>query len=93
MAGLAQDQVPRLHLKWAFGFPGTTNANAQPIVVGGLLFVGGGDRRVHALDAKSGCIRWEFPTEAPVRAAISFAPLDNDQFALFSAMCAPTFTP
>ncbi|MGY2844054.1 polyvinyl alcohol dehydrogenase (cytochrome) [Bradyrhizobium sp. USDA 4501] len=83
MAGLAQDQVPRLRLKWAFGFPDTSNANAQPAVVGGLLFVGGGDRKVHALDAKTGCTRWEFPTEAPVRTAISFAPLDNDQSAIF----------
>src|SRR5262249_41451005 len=83
MAGIAPDQVPRLRLKWAFGFPLTTNANAQPTVVGGLLFVGGGDSKVHALDAKSGCTRWAFPTEAPVRTAISFAPLDNDQFAIF----------
>jgi polyvinyl alcohol dehydrogenase (cytochrome) len=83
MAGLAQDQVSRLRLKWAFGFPDTSNANAQPSVVGGLLFVGGGDRKVHALDAKSGCTRWEFPTEAPVRTAISFAPLGNGQPGIF----------
>src|SRR5215475_7684936 len=83
MAGIAADQVSRLRLKWAFGFPGASNANAQPTVGGGLLFVGGGDSKVHALDAKSGCTRWAFPTEAPVRTAISFAPLDNDQFAIF----------
>ncbi|MBK5654322.1 MAG: PQQ-binding-like beta-propeller repeat protein [Rhizobium sp.] len=82
MAGLAPDQVSRLHLKWAFGFPDTSNANAQPTVVGGLLFVGGGDRKVHALDASSGCTRWVFPTEAPVRAAISFASLDDNRFAV-----------
>ena len=84
MAGIAPDQVSRRRLKWAFGFPLTTNANAQPTVVGGLLFVGGGDSKVRALcHAKSGCTRWAFPTEAPVRTAISFAPLDNDQFAIF----------
>ena len=77
-------RCPRLRLKWAFGFPLTTNANAQPTVVGGLLFVGGGDSKVRALDAKSGCTRWAFPTEAPVRTAISFAPIsDNDQLAIF----------
>ncbi|WP_076862914.1 outer membrane protein assembly factor BamB family protein [Bradyrhizobium mercantei] len=83
MAGLTPDRVSRLRLKWAFGFEDTSSANAQPSVVGGLLFVGGGDRKVHALDAKSGCTRWTFPTEAPVRTAISFAPLDNNQFAIF----------
>ncbi|MFN5107439.1 MAG: PQQ-binding-like beta-propeller repeat protein [Bradyrhizobium sp.] len=82
MAGLTQDQIPRLRLKWAFGFSETSNANAQPTVVGGLLFVGGGDRKVHALDARSRCTRWVFPTEAPVRTAISLAPLDNGQSAI-----------
>ena len=48
---------------------------AQPTIVGGLVFVGGGDRKVYALDAKSGCTRWAFTTEAPVRTAISFAPI------------------
>jgi polyvinyl alcohol dehydrogenase (cytochrome) len=83
MAGIAPDEVPRLRLKWAFGFPGTSNANAQPTVVGGLLFVGGGDSKVHALDAKSGCTLWVFPAQALVRTAISVARLDNNQFAIF----------
>ena len=84
MAGLTQDQVPRLQLKWAFGFPGASAANAQPTIVGGLVFVGGGDRKVYALDAKSGCTRWVFATEADVRTAISFAPISGtDQFGVF----------
>jgi polyvinyl alcohol dehydrogenase (cytochrome) len=84
MAGLTPEQVPRLQLKWAFGFPGASAANAQPTIVGGLLFVGGGDRKVYALDAKSGCIRWTFATEAVVRTAISVGPISGtDQFAAF----------
>ena len=34
-AGLTADQIPRLTLKWAFGFPDTTSAWAQPTVAGG----------------------------------------------------------
>ena len=84
MAGLTPEQVPRLKLKWAFGFPGASAANAQPTIVGGLLFVGGGDRKVYALDAKSGCTRWAFATEAVVRTAISVGPISGaDQFAVF----------
>jgi polyvinyl alcohol dehydrogenase (cytochrome) len=84
MAGLTQDQVPLLQLKWAFGFLGRSAAIAQPTIVGGLVFVGGGDREVYALDAKSGCTRWAFKTEAVVRTAISFAPIaGTDQFAVF----------
>jgi polyvinyl alcohol dehydrogenase (cytochrome) len=84
MAGLTQDQVPRLQVKWAFGFPGASAANAQPTIVGGLVFVGGGDRKVYALDAKSGCTRWVFATEADVRTAISFTPISGtNQFGVF----------
>jgi polyvinyl alcohol dehydrogenase (cytochrome) len=84
MAGLTPDQIPRLQLKWAFGFPDVSAANAQPTVVGGVLFVGGGDRKVHALDARSGCTIWAYSTEAPVRTAITFGPLpETDQFAVF----------
>ena len=84
MAGLTQDQVPRLQLKWAFGFPGASASNAQPTIVGGLVFVGGGDRKVYALDAKSGCTRWVFATEADVRTAICFAPISGtNRFGVF----------
>jgi polyvinyl alcohol dehydrogenase (cytochrome) len=84
MAGLTRDQVLSLRLKWAFGFSGRSSAVAQPTVVGGLLFVGGGDREVYALDAKTGCTRWAFKTQAVVRTAISFAPISGtDQFAVF----------
>ena len=64
----------RLRLKWAFGFAGALSANAQPSVVGGRVFVGGGDRKVHALDARTGCIRWAFETDAVVRTAVSVGP-------------------
>jgi len=84
MAGLTRDQVPLLRLKWAFGFHGRSAAVAQPTIIGGLVFVGGGDREVYALDAKSGCTRWVFKTEAVVRTAISFAPISGtDQYAVF----------
>jgi polyvinyl alcohol dehydrogenase (cytochrome) len=84
VARLTPDEVPKLQLKWAFGFPGVSAANAQPTVVGGVLFVGGADRKLHALDAKSGCTIWTYSTEAPVRTAVSFGPISGtDQFAVF----------
>jgi polyvinyl alcohol dehydrogenase (cytochrome) len=84
VARLTPDEVPKLQLKWAFGFPGVSAANAQPTVVGGVLFVGGADRKLHALDAKSGCTIWTYSTEAAVRTAVSFGPISGtDQFAVF----------
>ena len=39
-AQLAAEDVPRLKLKWAFGFPGANFAFAQPTMMGGRVFVG-----------------------------------------------------
>jgi polyvinyl alcohol dehydrogenase (cytochrome) len=73
MAQLSADQVPSLKLKWAFGFPGVSQAYAQPTVVGGRIFVGSAGRKVYSLSVESGCQYWVFDTEAPVRAAITIA--------------------
>jgi len=70
-AGLTAAQVPRLHLKWAFGFPDTASAWAQPTIAGGRLFIGSQSGIVYSLDAASGCIVWTFAAKAGVRAAIS----------------------
>jgi len=40
-AGLRAEDLPRLRVKWAFGFPDTTSAWAQPAIAGGRLFIGG----------------------------------------------------
>ncbi|HKW97966.1 MAG TPA: PQQ-binding-like beta-propeller repeat protein [Bryobacteraceae bacterium] len=71
MAGMKAADVPRLKLRWAFGFPGDIVAYAQPAVEGGQLYVGSAGGRVYSLDARSGCIRWIYEAEAPVRTAIS----------------------
>jgi polyvinyl alcohol dehydrogenase (cytochrome) len=74
MAGLAAADVPRLRLKWAFGFPGATFAFAQPTVIGGRVFIGSQVGKVYSLDASTGCTYWEFDAGALVRAAITLGP-------------------
>jgi polyvinyl alcohol dehydrogenase (cytochrome) len=69
-AGFTAAQVPRLKLKWAFGFPGDLAADAQPTVVGGRVFVGSQSGNVYALDSASGCIHWYFAADTSVRAAV-----------------------
>ena len=71
MAGLTAADVPKLELKWAFGFADAIRANAQPTMVGGRLLVGSATGKVHALDARTGCTFSEFSANAPVRTAIS----------------------
>jgi polyvinyl alcohol dehydrogenase (cytochrome) len=55
MAQLTARDVPRLKVKWAFGFPGVNRAFAQPTVVGGRVFVGSAGPLVYSLSAESGC--------------------------------------
>ena len=71
MAQLNAEQVPKLKLKWAFGFPGAFRAQAQATIAGGRIFVGSFERRVYSVSAETGCIFWAFDTDAPVRTAVS----------------------
>ena len=72
--GIAADQVPKLTLRWAFGFPNATSARGLPTVAGGRVFVGSNSGAVYALDAKSGCVVWTYQAKGPVRAGIVIAP-------------------
>jgi polyvinyl alcohol dehydrogenase (cytochrome) len=69
--GMSAADVPKLTLKWAFGFPNGNSAYAQPTVSGGRLFVGADTGFVYAIDAKSGCVYWSFRANAGVRTAIT----------------------
>jgi polyvinyl alcohol dehydrogenase (cytochrome) len=70
-AGLRGDDVPKLQLKWAFGFPNGSSAYGQPAVAGGRLFVGSDNGFVYSLDAATGCVYWSFEAKGGVRTAIS----------------------
>lgn len=71
-AGISVDDIPRLTLKWAFGFPEATQAYAQPTIAGDRVFVGSQKGAVYALDAATGCAHWSFTAAAGVRTAIGF---------------------
>ena len=70
-AGLTAGSVPKLKLKWAFGFPNGSSAYAQPTIAGGRVFVGSDNGFVYSLDAASGCVYWSFQAQGGVRTAIS----------------------
>ena len=82
-AGLSADQVPRLKVKWAFGFPGDQSANAQPTIAGGRVFVGSAGGTVYSLSAAAGCIYWYFDAGATVRSAIALHHLGDAYVAFF----------
>jgi len=68
--------VPKLALKWAFGYAGSAGG-AQPTLVDGRLFVASATGRIYSLDAKSGCIYWTYDAAAGVHTSISIAELSG----------------
>ncbi|HXD73515.1 MAG TPA: PQQ-binding-like beta-propeller repeat protein [Vicinamibacterales bacterium] len=82
-AGLTGAQAGRLKVKWAFGFPGDLDANAQPTVVGGRVFVGSAGGTVYSLSADSGCVYWFFKATGSVRGAVSIGKIGDVYGAFF----------
>ena len=72
--GLTAEDLPKLRVKWAFGFPNAVSAYGQPTVVGGKVYTGSNDGTVYALDAKTGCIYWMYTAKAMVRSAVVISP-------------------
>lgn len=74
VARLSASDVPKLRLRWAFGFAGSLAARTQPSIVAGRLFTASERGDVYALDARTGCRHWTFTADAAVRTAITVVP-------------------
>ena len=83
-AGLTPAQVPRLRLKWAFGFPTGVSANAQPSVVSGRVFVGSDNGYFYSLDARTGCVYWSFEAGSIIRNAPTVGPITGQGAARYA---------
>jgi polyvinyl alcohol dehydrogenase (cytochrome) len=79
------ENVSRLKLKWAFGIPDASTAYGQPTIAAGRLFIGSGDGRVYALDARTGCTIWTYQAETTVRTAITVAPASSGNYLAYFA--------
>ena len=79
MAGLTADQIPRLKLKWAFGYPhGVSAAAGQPTIASGRIFVGTDTGYIYSLEGATGCVYWSFRAKASVRSALSLGSVNGD---------------
>ena len=76
-SGLTAADLPRLKLKWAFGFEGITTARVQPALAAGKLFVASDNAELHALDPRTGCAYWTFKADFGVRSALTVGPYRN----------------
>jgi polyvinyl alcohol dehydrogenase (cytochrome) len=68
------NDVAKLALKWAYGYPSGTEFG-QPTVVDGRLFVTSSAGRVYSLDSITGCTYWTYDASAGVRTAITIGEL------------------
>lgn len=81
-AGLSAEEIPRLKLKWAFGYADSASAWAQPVVAAGRLFVGSQAGILYSLDAKSGCTYWAYNAQTSIRGAVAigeYKPPNKDE--------------
>ncbi len=72
-----EQNIGRLILKWAFGFPEANCARSQPTIAENTLFTASQQGTIYALDLATGCIRWSFQADSEVRSAISIG-FDNN---------------
>jgi polyvinyl alcohol dehydrogenase (cytochrome) len=70
-ARLTATDVPRLKLKWAFGFPTGESSNSQPTIVAGRVFQGSDNGFIYSLDAATGCVYWSFEGGSIVRGSLT----------------------
>jgi polyvinyl alcohol dehydrogenase (cytochrome) len=69
--GITAADLPKLKLKWAFGYEAATAARVQPALAGGKLFVASDNTELLALDAKTGCTYWVYRAESGVRSPLT----------------------
>ena len=67
---LTAADLPRLKLKWAFGYSNVMAARPQPTVVGGRLFAPSENGHVYALNPRTGCRYWTYKALAGIPTAI-----------------------
>src|SRR5262249_34914338 len=83
-AGLSATDLPKLELKWAYGFAGDVTAFPAPAIGNGTLFVGSAGGLVQALDARTGCLHWTYQANGPVRSALAPVADGADTILVFS---------
>ena len=62
--------VGRLQLKWAFAAPNVSTMRSQPAVSADTIFLPTLAGRLYALERESGCIRWTYRAEGPLRTSV-----------------------
>ena len=65
------DNVDRLRLKWAFAVPNVSQMRSQPAVSDDTVFLPTVGGELYALARDSGCIKWRYDAQQPLRTAVT----------------------
>ena len=66
---LRASNVGRLRLAWTFAAPNVATMRSQPAASADTVFLPTEDGELFALDRRTGCIRWRYRAERPLRTA------------------------
>ena len=70
-AAVNAGNAARLTLKWAFGVPNVSEMRSQPVVTSDTIFLSSVAGRVYALNRETGCIKWTYRAERPLRTSLT----------------------
>jgi polyvinyl alcohol dehydrogenase (cytochrome) len=84
-AGIDAKNLGALQLEWSLALPAVTDMRSQPVVAGDTVFLGGQDGRLLSLDRATGCVRWKFENDMPIRTALSLEQTPDGVNTLFFA--------
>jgi len=76
------DNVDTLRLKWAFAVPNVSQMRSQPAVSGDTVFLPTTGGELYALARDSGCIKWRYDADRPLRTAVTLGRI-GDKGVLF----------
>lgn len=83
-AGITQQNVSTLQLKWSFAFPDENDVRSKPAVIGDWLIVGSQSGEVYALNRKTGKIGWHVTAANGLRSGIVVNKEGDDVTAYFA---------
>ena len=80
---ITQQNLSKLKLAWVYGFTNSNKVDAQPTVLGNVIYSSGGSNSIHAIDLGSGCKLWSTSISGRVRTAIVAGEFDRKTLLFF----------
>jgi polyvinyl alcohol dehydrogenase (cytochrome) len=83
ISNISLKNISKLKLLWAYGFSSSNKVDAQPTVIGNVVYSSGGTNLIHAIDLLTGCKVWSASLSGRVRTAIVTGEIDNKTILYF----------